>query len=52
MREELMGIGVRLNTINLVAALSGNVFSFGVEWYEGLFAIRIGPIFLSVATND
>lgn len=52
MREELMGIGARFNTISLVAALSGNVFAFGVEWYEGLFAIRIGPIFFSVSRND
>lgn len=51
MREELMGLGIRWLGIHATLALSGNVFTFGIEWYQGMFAIRCGPIFFSI-TRD
>lgn len=51
MKEELTGILVRWLGINASLALSGNVFTFGIEWYDGLFAIRFGPIFFSLTLD-
>ena len=51
MKEQLTGILIRWLGVNVSVALSANVFTFGLEWYDGLFAIRCGPIFLSLTLD-
>jgi len=44
MHEHLTGLSVTNGKMNFNLCLSFNVFTFGVEVYEGSFLIRIGPI--------
>lgn len=48
MHEQLTGIGITNGSFQLDLCLSFNVFTFGVEFYDGVFTLRCGPIVLMV----
>lgn len=43
MHELQYGIGFHGERYSLLLSLSMNVFSFGVEWYDDSFWLRVGP---------
>lgn len=48
MQELQYGIGLYGERFALMMALSMNVFSFGVEWYDESFWLRVGPFTFGV----
>ena len=48
MSEELLGVGVCINGVEIILALSANVFTLGVELYNNSVNVRLGPIMFGV----
>jgi hypothetical protein len=44
MREKLSGLSIDNGSFSVNLCLSFNVFSFGIEIYEGAFLIRFGCV--------